>query len=90
MRSVVCAFFALICAVALGRAQAQTTMLNFACEGKMTGTLISEEKPESLHNVGLVVNLADKTVSFGGFVAPFSSCESSISLITNMPHGLAQ
>src|SRR5262245_50949427 len=56
-------------------AQAQTTTLIFACEGKLTGSAISEDKPEALHNVGLVVNLKDRTVSFGGFVAPFNKVD---------------
>src|SRR5262249_50277527 len=71
----VCVLFALTWAPALGCAQAQTTTLIFACEGKLTGSAISEDKPEPLHNVGLVVNLKDRTVSFGGFVAPFKAAK---------------
>jgi hypothetical protein len=56
---------------------ASATVLYFSCEGKLTGTLISEEKPEQLHNVGLVVNLAERTVSFGGFVAPFNKVDAA-------------
>jgi hypothetical protein len=54
-----------------------TTAHNFSCDGKMTGPLISENKPELLHNLGLVVNLAERTVSFAGNAAPFSKVDAA-------------
>ena len=67
---------------------AQTTLLNFSCEGKTGGW---GETQEPLHNIGLVVNLADKTVSFAGYVAPFKTVDAAniyFSGSSQSPYGL--
>ena len=46
------------------------TLLNFSCDGK-TVDVVTGDKGGPVHHIGLVVNLADKNVSFSGYVAPF-------------------
>ena len=53
----------------------EATVIDFSCEGKITSAL--SEKPEPTHNVGLVVNLVEKTVSFAGYVAPFNKVDAA-------------
>lgn len=57
-------------------ATAQPTLLSFACSGTMKDGL-NGEKGDPVQNVGVVVNLADKTVSFAGFSAPFNRVDSA-------------
>lgn len=77
MRSLgVSVLLALACATELGFAQVQSPMLNFSCEGKTTDA-ITGEKGEAVNNIGLVVNLAAKTVSFAGFTAPFNTVDAA-------------
>jgi len=57
---------------------AEPTLLTLSCNGKVTrSTKASEPQPEPINNVGLVVNLADRTVSFLGFVAQIESIDAS-------------
>jgi hypothetical protein len=57
-------------------ATAQPTLLSFACEGKVTDAMTGE-KGQPVHNMGFVVNLAERTVSFGGYVAPFKKVDAA-------------
>ena len=52
----------------------QPTLLNFACTGKMTDAMTGD-KGQPIENLGLVVNLTAKTVSFGGYSAPFNTVD---------------
>jgi hypothetical protein len=63
------------CLSTTGHAQG-ATVLNFACDGKMIdGTTGDQGQP--VHHIGLVVSLADKNVSFSGYVAPFSRVDAA-------------
>ena len=53
----------------------QPTLLNFACEGELTDGSTGD-KGESV-NIGLVVNLVEKTVSFAGYVARFQKVDAA-------------
>jgi hypothetical protein len=57
-------------------ATAQPTLLSFACNGTMKDGL-NGEKGDPVQNIGAVVNLADKTVSFAGFTAPFNKVDAA-------------
>jgi hypothetical protein len=72
---------AMMLALALAGHHAQAAepiMLTLSCNGKVThSTKASEPQLEPINNVGLVVNLADRTVSFLGFVAQIESIDAS-------------
>jgi hypothetical protein len=42
---------------------AEPTVITLACDGKVTDARASEAKPEAINNMGLVVNLTERTVS---------------------------
>lgn len=45
---------------------AEPTVITLSCDGKLTNTKVSNAKPESISKMGLVVNFAERTVSFSG------------------------
>jgi hypothetical protein len=57
----------LACAVAdhYGRA-AEPAVISLSCDGKLTNTKVSDAKPQSISQLTLVVNFAERTVSFSG------------------------
>jgi hypothetical protein len=51
---------------------AETLVLSLLCDGTMTMT---DAQPEPVNKMGLVVNLADRTVTFRGYVAQIESVD---------------
>jgi hypothetical protein len=45
---------------------AEPTIITLSCDGKLTDAKVSDEKP--INKMGIVVNLAERTVSFSGYV----------------------
>ncbi len=56
---------------------AEPTMLTLSCDGKITHAEAGEPETAPINNVGLVVNFADRTVSFSGLVAKIESIDES-------------
>ena len=53
---------------------AETTVIHFACDGKLrTGST----QPEPVQKIRLVVNLVKRTVSFAGLIAPFTKIDAT-------------
>lgn len=79
MRSLIvsCVLFAVTCWASATQAQGSgATVLNFSCDGTMEDTLTGE-KDNPIHNLGLVVNLVERTVSFASYVAPFKKVDAA-------------
>jgi hypothetical protein len=54
-------------AVADRHAQAaEPTVITLSCDGKLTNTKVRNAKPEPITKMNLVVNFAERTVSFSG------------------------
>jgi hypothetical protein len=53
---------------------AETPVLSLLCNGTMTMT---DAQPEPVDKIGFVVNLADHTVTFGGYVAKIESVDNA-------------
>ncbi len=55
-------------------AENEPKVITLSCDGTVTETVVglgasSDAKPQPMQKVGVVVNLNERTVSFGGFVA---------------------
>ena len=57
---------------------AKTAAITFSCDGKISNVLARDSTPEVMNNVGLVVNLTEKNVSFAGYVAPIVEVDATI------------
>jgi hypothetical protein len=44
----------------------EPTVITLSCDGKLTNTRVSNAKPEPISKMNLVVNFAERTVSFSG------------------------
>ena len=65
------------CFSSTGHAQGGgATVLNFSCDGKTVDALTGDQG-QPVHHIGLVVNLAEKSVLFSGYVAPFSRVDAA-------------
>jgi hypothetical protein len=53
-----------LCALA-----AEPSVIKLSCDGKLTNTRVGNAKPQPINKMNMVVNLADKTVSFSGHSA---------------------
>jgi hypothetical protein len=45
---------------------AEPTVITLSCDGKLTNTKVRNAKPEPITKMNLVVNFAERTVSFSG------------------------
>jgi hypothetical protein len=48
---------------------AEPSIIALSCDGKLTNTRVSNAKPQPINKMNMVVNFADKTVSFSGHSA---------------------
>jgi len=63
---VTCLTFVAADCCALG---AEPTVITLSCDGKLTNTRVSSAKPQAINKMTLVVNFAERTVSFSGHFA---------------------
>jgi hypothetical protein len=56
-------------------AQEQITTITLSCNGtnKLTATTAADQKPDPIKDLGIIVNLADHTVTFSEYVVPITS-----------------
>jgi hypothetical protein len=48
---------------------AEPSVITLSCDGRLTNTRIGNAKPQPINKLNMVVNFADKTVSFSGHSA---------------------
>lgn len=48
---------------------AEPTVITLSCDGKLTNTRVSNAKPQPINKMDLIVNFAERTVSFSGHSA---------------------
>jgi hypothetical protein len=81
----------LVLAVADRYAQAaEPTVITLSCDGKLTNTKIRNAKPEPITKVNLVVNFAERTVSFSSHLVGIDNADAahiSFSGENNAVHG---
>jgi hypothetical protein len=66
----------LMLAVADRHAQAaEPTVITLSCDGKLTNTKVRNAKQESITKMDLVVNFAERTVSFSGHLAGIDNAD---------------
>jgi hypothetical protein len=56
---------------------AESPVITLSCDGTITDTRASDAKPESINKMGLVVNLAEHTVSFAGYVVRIDNVDAA-------------
>jgi hypothetical protein len=56
-------------------AQEQTATITLSCNGtnKLTAMTAADQKPDPITNLGIIVNVADRTVTFSEYVVPITS-----------------
>jgi hypothetical protein len=61
------------------RAQQQAT-ITLACNGtsKLTATAAADLKPDPITNLGIIVNSADRTVTFASYVVPVTGINATL------------
>jgi len=82
-----CLTFAAADPYALG---AEPTVITLSCDGKLTNTRLSNAKPQPINKMNLVVNFAERTVSFSGHSAGIDKADVahiSFSGESNAVHG---
>lgn len=57
--------------------RAETNLLVFACDGQITSTMITNAKPETANNIGVVVDPNNRTVSFNGYTVPIDRVDAT-------------
>ena len=68
----------LMLAVADRHAQAaEPAVITLSCDGKLTNTKVRNAKQEPITKMDLVVNFAERTVSFSGHLAGIVACRTS-------------
>jgi ethanolamine utilization microcompartment shell protein EutS len=70
----------LLLAFVCGDAAAQTAVLNLACDGSVA---MGAARPEPMNNLGVVVDLAQRTVTFSGLVARITEANSAMIAFRN-------
>ena len=75
MRVITLALLLSLLTTAGGRAD--TNPLVFACDGKVTSTMLTDAKPEPANNVGVIVDPNTRTVSFNGYTVPIDTVDST-------------
>ena len=63
-------FAALLLSSALAQQQQSSIILSCNGTNKLTGITAADVKPDSITNLGIIVNLADRTVTFMDYVTP--------------------
>ena len=48
---------------------AEPSVITLSCDGRLTNTRVANAKPQPINRMNMVVNFADKTVSFSGHSA---------------------
>ena len=72
MRRIVTVAFIALLLTAEQQAAAEPQLIGLSCDGTITqGT----KKPKPVQKLGVVVNLDERTVSFGGYVAPIKAAD---------------
>jgi hypothetical protein len=62
--------------LAVAHAQAaEPTVITLSCDGKLTNTKVRNAKQESITKMDLVVNFAERTVSFSGHLAGIDNAD---------------
>jgi hypothetical protein len=58
----------------------QPTTITLACNGtsKLTATSAADLKPDPITNLGIIVNSADRTVTFAGYVVPVTGINATL------------
>jgi hypothetical protein len=58
----------------------QPSSLTFSCNGtsKLTATVAAEFKPDPITSLGLIVNFADRTVTFSDYVVPVTGLSATL------------
>jgi hypothetical protein len=69
---------------------AEPTVITLSCDGKLTNTRVNNAKPQLINKMNLVVNFAERTVSFSGHSAGIDKADIahiSFSSENNAVHG---
>jgi hypothetical protein len=58
----------------------QQNLITLSCNGtsKLTATAAADVKPEPITNMGIIVNVADRTVTFMDYVTPITSITATL------------
>lgn len=61
-------------------AQQQGQTITLACNGmsKLTATAAADLKPDPITNLGIIVNVANRTVTFSDYVTPVTSVSATV------------
>jgi hypothetical protein len=67
----------LLSLLATGGGRAEANPLVFACDGTITNSMITDAKPETANNVGVLVDPNNHTVSFNGYTVPIDRVDAT-------------
>lgn len=75
--------FVMLSAAALvlpAKAQQQGSMITLFCNGtsKLTATAAADFKPDPITNLGIIVNFANRTVTFSDYVTPITGVNATL------------